>query len=89
MLSITVYTKPACVQCTATERRLGSTPYATAEAQSPDAAALIATLGHMRAPVVTLSDRHGRIIDHWSGFNPDRIDAAARAVTGILIPVAA
>lgn len=89
MLSITVYTKPDCVQCAATERRLGATPYGIEDAQSSEATALIAELGHMRAPVVTLTDRHGKVIDHWSGFNPDRIDAAVRAVTGILIPVAA
>lgn len=88
MLSITVYTKPACVQCTATERRLGSTPYAIEEAQSPEAAALIADLGHMRAPVIVIR-KDGEVVEHWSGFNPDAIDRWSRAVTGILIPVAA
>ena len=88
MLSITVYTKPACVQCAATERRLGSTPYAIEDAQSPEAAALIAELGHMRAPVVVVR-KNDEVVEHWSGFNPDRIERWARAVTGVLVPVAA
>lgn len=88
MPAITVYSKPGCVQCIATERWLGSTPYEVEDARSPEAAALISELGHMRAPVV-VARKDGEVIEHWSGFNPDALDRWSRALTGILVPVAA
>lgn len=88
MLEITVYGTPGCVQCTATERWLGSTPFEKADTREPEAAALIASLGHMRAPIVVVR-KNGEIVESWSGFNPDELDRWSRAVTGILLPVAA
>ncbi|TXI55074.1 glutaredoxin-like protein NrdH [Mycolicibacter arupensis] len=67
---ITVYTKPACVQCTATFRALDSLGITydkvdiTADAAARD---YVMALGYLQAPVVTAGD------DHWSGFRPDRI----------------
>lgn len=62
--------------------------YDVEDAQSPEMAQLIAGLGHMRAPVVVVR-KNGEVVDHWSGFNPDRINQWAPAITGILVPVPA
>ncbi|WP_175957404.1 glutaredoxin-like protein NrdH [Schaalia sp. Marseille-Q2122] len=75
-MTITVYTKPMCVQCTATYRALDKQglPYTSVDV-SEDVAALefIKGLGYQQAPVVIAGD------DHWSGYRPDRIKAAAAA----------
>jgi len=88
MLTITVYGKPGCMACWATEQRLDATPFATADAGEPEAAALIAELGHLSAPVVVVR-KNGEVVESWSGFNPDNLDRWSRAITGILAPVAA
>lgn len=75
-MTTTVYTKPACVQCSATIRALDRTgaDYQTIDV-SQDAAALehVRELGYMQAPVVETQT------DHWSGFQPDKIREAAHA----------
>lgn len=69
-MAITVYTKPSCVQCTATYRALDNKgiQYEVLDV-SADEAALehVKSLGYMQAPVVVTDD------DHWSGFRPDKI----------------
>lgn len=74
IMAITVYTKPACVQCTATYRALDSKgiEYEVLDL-SEDAAALeqVKALGYLQAPVVITDE------DHWSGFRPDKIDELA------------
>lgn len=69
-MTITVYTKPSCVQCTATYRALDSQgiEYSIKDL-SEDQAALetVKELGYMQAPVVVTDE------DHWSGFRPDKI----------------
>ncbi|MDN5639854.1 MAG: glutaredoxin-like protein NrdH [Actinomycetia bacterium] len=71
-MSVTVYTKPACVQCNATYRALDKRGifYDVVDV-TEDAAALerIKELGYLQAPVVITED------DHWSGFRPDKIAA--------------
>lgn len=73
-MSVTVYTKPACVQCNMTYRALDKNgiDYTTIDV-TEDAAALarIKELGYMQAPVVIAGE------EHWSGFQPDRINALA------------
>jgi glutaredoxin-like protein NrdH len=74
-MSITVYTKPACVQCNATYKALDRQGIAydkvdiTLDAEARD---YVMALGYLRAPVVVA----GR--QHWSGFRPDRINALAQ-----------
>ncbi len=68
---ITLYTKPACVQCDATKRaldRAGLTYREVDLAEDADAMAYVQGLGYRQAPVVIASDGQ-----HWSGFQPDRI----------------
>ena len=62
-MSITVYSKPMCVQCDATYRAL--------DKQGLDYTKV--DLGYQQAPVVIAGD------DHWSGYRPDLIKAAAQA----------
>ncbi len=70
--TVTVYTKPACVQCNATYKALDKQgiAYATVDITTdPDARDYVLALGYLQAPVVVAGD------DHWSGFRPDRIKA--------------
>lgn len=69
--TVTVYGKPACVQCNATYRALDkkNIAYSTVDvSQDAEALARIRALGYAQAPVV-ITDK-----DHWSGFRPDKID---------------
>lgn len=73
-MAVTVYTKPACVQCNATYRALdkkGLSYESVDISQDPEALERVRALGYMQAPVVVTDD------DHWSGFNPDKISALA------------
>ena len=73
-MSITVYTKPACVQCNATYKALDKQGIAYEIVDislDPDARDYVMALGYLQAPVVVAGD------DHWSGFRPDRIKALA------------
>ena len=75
-MAITVYTKPACVQCTATYRALDSKgiEYEVLDlSQDPAALEQVKALGYLQAPVVITDE------DHWSGFRPDKIDELAIA----------
>ncbi|CAI36633.1 glutaredoxin-like protein NrdH [Corynebacterium jeikeium] len=67
---ITVYTKPACVQCNATKKALDKAglEYELVDISLDDEARdYVMALGHLQAPVVVAGE------DHWSGFRPDRI----------------
>ncbi|BBU23674.1 redoxin NrdH [Mycobacterium xenopi] len=73
-MSITVYTKPACVQCNATHKALDKQgiAYETVDITlDPEARDYVMALGYLQAPVVVAGD------EHWSGFRPDRIKALA------------
>ena len=70
-MSITVYVKPACVQCDATKRYLDAKglEYKTVDISiDTDALNTLIEKGFKAAPVV---DYHG---EWWAGFQPDRID---------------
>ena len=73
-MAITVYTKPSCVQCTATYRALDNKgiEYEVLDL-SVDEGALeaVKALGYLQAPVVITDE------DHWSGFRPDKINELA------------
>lgn len=75
-MSITVYSKPACVQCTATYKALdkqGITYDKVDISLDAEARDYVMALGYLQAPVVVVDN------DHWSGFRPDRIKALAGA----------
>ncbi len=80
-MSITVYSKPACVQCDATYRALDKhgIDYVIVDISSDEVALdYVKSLGHMQAPVVVAG------AEHWSGYRPDRI----RALTASAVSVA-
>ncbi|GAB89080.1 glutaredoxin-like protein NrdH [Gordonia rhizosphera] len=69
-ITITVYTKPACVQCQTTRAALDKAglDYTVVDISVDDTARdYVMSLGYLQAPVVVAGD------DHWSGFRPDRI----------------
>ncbi|MFK4362375.1 glutaredoxin-like protein NrdH [Rhodococcus sp. 27YEA6] len=69
-MAVTVYSKPACVQCNATYRALDKAgiDYAIIDITEDDEARdYVMGLGYLQAPVVVASG------DHWSGFRPDKI----------------
>lgn len=73
-MNITVYSKPACVQCTATTRALDARglSYDVIDL-TEDAAAMekVVALGYRQAPVVIAGE------EHWAGFRPDMIGRLA------------
>lgn len=76
-MTVTVYTKPGCVQCNATYRALDKKgiSYSSVDiSQDPAALEKIQELGYMQAPVVETE------VDHWSGFRPDRIEELSQAL---------
>ncbi|MDH6235721.1 glutaredoxin-like protein NrdH [Cryobacterium sp. CG_9.6] len=73
-MAITVYTKPSCVQCTATYRALDSKgiEYEVLDLSvDENALEAVKALGYLQAPVVITDE------EHWSGFRPDKINALA------------
>ncbi len=76
-MTITVYTKPACVQCNATYKALekqGISYDVVDITEVPAARDSVMALGYLQAPVVVAGS------EHWSGFRPDRIRALAGAL---------
>jgi glutaredoxin-like protein NrdH len=73
-MTITVYSKPACVQCTATTRALDARglSYDVIDLTEDEAAmARVVALGYRQAPVVIAGEAH------WAGFRPDMIGRLA------------
>lgn len=73
-MSITVYTKPSCVQCDATKRHLTKLglEFETIDiTQDQEAYDKIIGLGFQAAPVVITED------DSWAGYKPDKLDGLA------------
>ncbi|MDZ4312125.1 MAG: glutaredoxin-like protein NrdH [Cypionkella sp.] len=69
-MTVTVYSKPACVQCTATTRALDAKGIAYSLidlTQDTQAMERVASMGYRQAPVVVAGDAH------WAGFRPDMI----------------
>ncbi|EUB99599.1 glutaredoxin-like protein NrdH [Rhizobium sp. CF080] len=73
-MSIIVYSKPACVQCTATTRALDrqGIDYQVVDVSTdPSAYQFVQGLGYRQVPVVVVGELH------WAGFRPDMIDSLA------------
>ena len=77
---VTVYGKPACVMCNATNmklQRLGIEYEYIDVSTNADALEYTKSLGYMQAPVVVTRNEAGEVLDHWSGYQPDRLKALA------------
>ena len=73
-VKVTVYSKPACVQCDATYRALDKKgiEYSVVDISTDDdALERVRALGFLQAPVVVAGE------ESWAGFRPDRITALA------------
>lgn len=73
---LTVYSKPGCVQCTATLRALDNAgiSYRVIDLSGdPVALERVKGFGFAQAPVVEGAG------DPWSGFRPDRIDELVKS----------
>ena len=78
-MTITVLSKPSCVQCNATYRQLDAEKiiYDVDDIYDETNLATIKELKYMAAPVVLVRDAEGSITDHWAGFNPTKISELA------------
>ena len=77
-MTVTVYTKPACVQCNATYKALdrhGIRYQVVDVSLDNEAREYVIALGYLQAPVVVAGH------EHWSGFRPDRIKQLATLVS--------
>ncbi|MBD2761294.1 glutaredoxin-like protein NrdH [Kocuria sp. cx-455] len=73
-MSVTVYSKPSCVQCNATYRALTKKgiDYTVVDVtEDQDAYQHVVSLGYQQVPVVETAQ------DHWSGYRPDKINSLA------------
>ncbi len=73
-MTITVYSKPACVQCTATTRALDARglSYSVIDlTEDAGAMEMVMSMGYRQAPVVVAGGAH------WAGFRPDMIGRLA------------
>ncbi|MDC5707257.1 glutaredoxin-like protein NrdH [Vibrio europaeus] len=73
-MDIIVYSKPQCVQCTATVRALQAKgiDHKVVDLTLDDSAMeSVQSMGYRQAPVVVAGARH------WSGFRPDMISQLA------------
>ena len=69
-MTITVYSKPACVQCEQTKKQLSRVGLSYEEVdltQDAEAMKKVQELGYRQAPVIIAGDQH------WAGFRPDLI----------------
>ncbi|MGI4895081.1 MAG: glutaredoxin domain-containing protein [Janthinobacterium lividum] len=84
-MNVTVYTAgPTCRRCTLTTRVLSTSGITYREIdlrENEEACAYVRDeLGHVEAPVVVVTDnphsgQDAGIVQHWSGFRPDRLTA--------------
>lgn len=76
-MSIIIYSKPDCVQCTATYRAMDKQgiPYQVIDlTQDAQALGQVRAMGYQQVPVIVAGDQH------WSGFRPDKISALRQLV---------
>ncbi len=91
--TITVYSKPSCVQCNATYRALDKIGlcYDVIDITAKENLAHLERAkseGYLQAPVVFINAVGDDILaaeplDHWSGFRPDKIRELAERLNGL------
>lgn len=77
-LTVTIHTLPDCVNCERTEQfltRSGIPHIIIPLANTGPIRDLITRHAYTSAPVVTVTDDTGRLLEHWAGLRPDRIIA--------------
>ena len=86
-MTITVYSKPACVACDATYRKLDKhgIEYSSVNIiEDPEALTFVRGLdpSYAQAPVVLVEFADGTSA-HWSGYSPDRLEKIAAAAASV------
>ena len=84
MATVTLYTAPHCTDCTAAAQAMDRKriPYAPISlAAVPSSLDYVKGLGHQRAPVTVVQDERGTVLDHWSGYRPDKLMHLTRTLT--------
>ncbi|MFM8798737.1 MAG: glutaredoxin domain-containing protein [Fluviibacter sp.] len=81
---VTIYSLPVsvCVKCRAVEismRRKGIETVKVLVDQDSEALEYIKSLGYTEAPVIVVTD-DGEVVDHWSGFSEEKINALRELV---------
>ena len=81
-MTITVYSKPACVACDATYRKLNKHGIEYKSVNIMEALAFVRGLdpSYAQAPVVLVEFADGTSA-HWSGYRPSSIEKIAAAAT--------
>lgn len=80
-MAITVYTKPGCVQCDMTKRKLDELDLYYEEIDLEDNQEELETLkqlGFLSAPVVLVDDGgvyKPEILESWAGYQPENLSA--------------
>ena len=80
---ITEFAKPNCMPCQLTSSqmdKLGLEYIQINLPADPPALERVKALGYFQAPVVLVEDAEGSVVDHWSGFKPDKIQEIADLV---------
>lgn len=77
-MNIAVYTKDDCQPCRATKHAMYRAGLIYTEYRAAEHMDELAPLGHTSAPVVVVTDDTGAMVDHWSGFRPDRVKGLIR-----------
>lgn len=80
-MTVTVYTRPSCVQCVATFRQFKKHGFEVEEADleaHPDVLEYAREKGIGAAPVVLVRES-GQPRDAWGGYRPDKIKEVAHA----------
>ncbi|MGY3567978.1 glutaredoxin family protein [Sinomonas sp. RB5] len=75
--TVTLYGRPGCGPCKATERALESAGIEYAHADGAQHRDELAALGHAQSPVVVVRDAAGAVQASWQGLRPDLIQALA------------
>lgn len=77
MKRIEVYSKPNCVACNATKKKLGKHGVIYDLLDAREHIDTLKALGHMSAPVVVVYDEGDTVVDHWDGYRPERVAGLA------------
>lgn len=77
-MTIELYSKPACIQCNQSKKtldKLGLDYIITDVTEDESAYEFVLSMGFRAAPVLVIKDSDGNILDKWSGFNPEKLNA--------------
>jgi glutaredoxin len=81
--TLTLYSKPGCVQCTGSVRHLSSKGFKHENGDyvyidvttDPEAYDFVVNgLKNLQMPTLVVRDTEGNITDKWTGYDPDKLD---------------